>query len=86
MKDQVAQVKEKEKGTGKGTGGRSASFLVGISSKTGLVMCTQYFRKLNEEGFAKIMIYLLFSLFFTLTFNNFYKIQNELTSAYQKHK
>ena len=39
----------------KGTGGRSASFLVGISYKEGLVMCTQYFGKMIGESFAKII-------------------------------
>ena len=36
----------------------------------------------------EIFIYLfcLFSLFFTLTFNNFNKIQSQLTSTQQKHK
>ena len=43
------------KGKEEGTGGRSDSFLVGISYKKGLVMCTQYFGKLNGESFAKVV-------------------------------
>ena len=43
------------KGKKEGTGGKSASFLVGISYKKSLVMCTQYFGKLNGESLAKIV-------------------------------
>ena len=43
------------KGKKEGTGGKSASFLVGISYKKGLVMCTQYFGKLNGESFPKLV-------------------------------
>ena len=42
-----------DKGKKEGTGGRSASFLVGISYKKGLVMCTQCFGKLYGESFSK---------------------------------
>ena len=44
-------------GNGKkeGTGGRSASFPVGISYKKGLIICIYYFGRLSGESIAKIV-------------------------------
>ena len=39
----------------RGTAGKCASFLFGIWYKKGLVMCTQYFGRVNRESFTKII-------------------------------
>ena len=39
----------------RGTAGKCASFLFGIWYKKGLVMCTQYFGRVNRERFTKII-------------------------------
>lgn len=69
----VKNWKKEGKWKKEGTGGRSASFLVGIWYKKGLVMCTQYFGDPNGESFAKILK------------NNFLKVLGTVSTPKTNH-
>lgn len=43
------------KGRKTGTGGKTAAFMVGISYKSGVILCEQYAGKLNGESFARMI-------------------------------